>query len=119
MRGSHLYDLDCRGWVVSASYSCASVRFSQSQGDWEDPPGLGRVIGCRQCAIQLARDSGYEVFTTAGVRNHEHCTILGAAKVFDYRNEAVHDGIVDALRERALWGGRRSVEGTHGSDVKR
>lgn len=64
----------------------------------------GGASSVGSCAIQLAKASGYEVFTTASARNHELCTALGAAQAFDYRDAGVEDGIIDALRGKALVG---------------
>lgn len=48
-------------------------------------------------AIQLARAAGYRVITTASPRNHERLLALGAEAVFDYRDPAVVDRIVEAV----------------------
>jgi NADPH:quinone reductase-like Zn-dependent oxidoreductase len=48
-------------------------------------------------AIQLAKASGYEVFTTCSPRNFELCKSLGATKVFDYSSPTVTEDLVKAL----------------------
>ncbi|KAJ5922476.1 Polyketide synthase enoylreductase [Penicillium verrucosum] len=64
----------------------------------------GGASSVGSCAIQLARDSGYEVFTTASPHNHALCSAWGAAMVFDYQKESVIDEIIDALREKQVVG---------------
>jgi NADPH:quinone reductase-like Zn-dependent oxidoreductase len=43
--------------------------------------------GVGSVAIQIARQLGCEVFTTASPPNHEYCRSLGAAAVVDYRSQ--------------------------------
>lgn len=43
--------------------------------------------GVGSLAIQMARQLGAEVFTTASAANHDYCRSLGAAAVVDYRKE--------------------------------
>ncbi|KAK8062412.1 oxidoreductase-like protein [Apiospora hydei] len=50
------------------------------------------------CGIQLAVAAGFDVATTASARNHGYCRSLGATWVFDYHDEGIEDGIVEALR---------------------
>ncbi|KAK3323352.1 chaperonin 10-like protein [Cercophora scortea] len=56
-------------------------------------------------AIQLARASGYDVFTTCSPRNFEYCTTLGAERVFDYRSPTVVEDLVAAFKGRTCAGG--------------
>ncbi|KAK3688666.1 chaperonin 10-like protein [Podospora appendiculata] len=56
-------------------------------------------------AIQLARASGYDVFTTCSPQNFAHCTALGAARVFDYRSASVVEDLVAAFEGRTCAGG--------------
>lgn len=56
------------------------------------------------CAIQLAKQSGLEIFTTASRSNFDYVKKLGAAKVFDYHDGDVEDQIVDALKNKTLAG---------------
>ncbi|KAK8116645.1 uncharacterized protein PG998_004926 [Apiospora kogelbergensis] len=56
------------------------------------------------CAIQLAVAAGFDVATTASARNHAYCRSLGAAWAFDYRNPAIEDDIVAALKGRECVG---------------
>ena len=46
-----------------------------------------------QWAIQLARAAGYHVITTASPKNHGVLQKMGAAEVYDYRDETVPDKI--------------------------
>jgi NADPH:quinone reductase-like Zn-dependent oxidoreductase len=43
--------------------------------------------GVGSLAVQIARQLGCEVFTTASPVNHEYCRSLGAAAVIDYRSQ--------------------------------
>ncbi|OJJ54791.1 hypothetical protein ASPSYDRAFT_49883 [Aspergillus sydowii CBS 593.65] len=56
-------------------------------------------------AIQLAVAAGYEVITTASVKNFAYVKSLGAAEVFDYNSPTVIDDLVAALKGKALVGG--------------
>ncbi|AEO66225.1 uncharacterized protein THITE_152278 [Thermothielavioides terrestris NRRL 8126] len=51
-------------------------------------------------AIQLAIAAGYEVFTTAGSRNHETMRRLGAAGVWDHKSGTAAGEIAAALNEQ-------------------
>ncbi len=55
-------------------------------------------------AIQLAKASGYEVYTTASPKNFEYVLSLGAARAFDYRAPNVIEEIIDALQGRDVAG---------------
>lgn len=56
------------------------------------------------CTIQLARASGYEVFTTASPRNHGKVKQLGASQVFDQGSSSVVQDITAALQGKDLVG---------------
>ena len=55
-------------------------------------------------AIQLARAAGYDVITTSSPRNIARLEQLGAEAVFDYRDSAAVDRIVERLGGRELAG---------------
>ncbi|KAI9155670.1 oxidoreductase [Paramyrothecium foliicola] len=55
-------------------------------------------------AVQLAKAAGYEVITTASVRNHQAVKQLGADKVFDYKHENVVDEVSNFLQGKQLAG---------------
>jgi NADPH:quinone reductase-like Zn-dependent oxidoreductase len=46
-----------------------------------------------QYAIQLARAAGYHVITTASPKNHALLEQMGAAEIYDYRDENVPEKI--------------------------
>jgi NADPH:quinone reductase-like Zn-dependent oxidoreductase len=46
-----------------------------------------------QWAIQLARAAGYHVITTASPKNHAILEKMGAAEVYDYRDESIPEKI--------------------------
>lgn len=48
-------------------------------------------------AIQLVREAGLEVLTTASEKNFEYVKGLGASVVFDYTSESVVEDVVSAL----------------------
>lgn len=73
--------------------------------------GGASSVGC--CAIQLARDSGYEVFTTASPHNHSLCFALGADRYFDYHKSSILDDIVHALREKHVVGFFDAISNSH------
>lgn len=55
-------------------------------------------------AVQLAKAAGYEVITTASLRNHNAVKQLGAVEVFDYKREDVVDQISSFLQGKQLAG---------------
>lgn len=55
-------------------------------------------------AIQLAKASGLEIFTTASKHNHDYCKKLGAHQVFDHTQSSVVDDIVAAAKGKTLVG---------------
>jgi NADPH:quinone reductase-like Zn-dependent oxidoreductase len=55
-------------------------------------------------AIQLARASGYEVFTTASKHNHDKVSELGATHIFDHATPTVVDDVNAALKGKKLVG---------------
>lgn len=81
-------------------------------GDTEStPPRSGSAIliwggsssvGC--CAIQMAAAAGYEVYSTASLRNHTLCQSLGATKVFDQADPNVESSICTALERKDVMG---------------
>jgi NADPH:quinone reductase-like Zn-dependent oxidoreductase len=57
--------------------------------------GGSSSVGC--CAIQLAVASGLRVVTTCSPHNSELCRRLGAAEVFDHKNETVVENLIAEL----------------------
>lgn len=55
-------------------------------------------------AVQLARGAGYRVVATASSHNHDLVRSLGAAEVFDYRDQAVGRDLVRSLQGHVLAG---------------
>ncbi|KAF6235452.1 hypothetical protein HO173_006135 [Letharia columbiana] len=55
-------------------------------------------------AIQLAVAGGYEVFSTASLKNFDHLQKLGASKMFDYNSKTVVDDLVSALKNKQFAG---------------
>jgi len=55
-------------------------------------------------AIQLAKNSGYEVITTASSKNFDTVKKLGADHVFDYTHKDVVEEILSALKGKKLAG---------------
>jgi NADPH:quinone reductase-like Zn-dependent oxidoreductase len=55
-------------------------------------------------AIQLARNAGYQVVTTASPHNFDYVRALGAADAVDYHSPTVVDEIVDRIGDRPLAG---------------
>ncbi|KAF2663654.1 zinc-binding dehydrogenase [Microthyrium microscopicum] len=51
-------------------------------------------------AIQLARASGYEVFTTCSPRNYDFVKRLGASQAFDYNSATVAADIIRAFEDK-------------------
>lgn len=64
--------------------------------------GGSSSVGCS--GIQMASAAGYEVYTTASVRNHALCSSLGATKVFDHSDPNVEEAIVTALKGKTVVG---------------
>ena len=56
------------------------------------------------CAIQLLKNSGYEVFATASKRNLAYVKELGATAAFDYSGSDVVGEIVNALMGKEVAG---------------
>ncbi|AZB44164.1 zinc-binding alcohol dehydrogenase [Bacillus sp. FJAT-42376] len=61
--------------------------------------GAGGVGGF---AIQLAKNAGLEVFTTASASNHEYVKSLGADHVIDYRSEDVKEKVLELTNGRGV-----------------
>ena len=90
--------------------------------------GGSSSVGCN--AIQLAVAAGYEVVTTASVKNAEYLRGLGAKKVLDRRSESVREdilaalegkklaGTLDCIGDEASWGVCLDVAGRHGDGSK-
>ena len=55
-------------------------------------------------AIQLAVAAGYEVVTTASLKNFEYVKKLGASEVFDYKDPAVSDRLVNYFKGKTIAG---------------
>ncbi|KAI3115503.1 hypothetical protein CBS147333_1003 [Penicillium roqueforti] len=80
------------------------------------PPGTGQEwlpevvlvwggstsVGCS--AIQLAAAAGYEVIATCSPKNFEYVSNLGACAVFDYRDKATIQQIVELLGNKKVVG---------------
>ncbi|VUC29737.1 unnamed protein product [Clonostachys rosea] len=64
--------------------------------------GGSSSVGC--CAIQLAVAAGYEVYTTASIRNHSLMRKLGATQAWDYQDTAVVEAMVHELAGKRLVG---------------
>ena len=69
--------------------------------------GGSSSVGCS--VIQLAHAAGCEVIATASPRNHNLCTSLGASMVFDYKDEAVVDKLVNVLYGKTVAGAYDAV----------
>ena len=63
--------------------------------------GGGAATGCY--LIQLARKRGYRVWTTAAVKHHAMLKDLGAAGVFDYKDESWREQLQEGLKGAALY----------------
>ena len=55
-------------------------------------------------AIQLAVAAGYEVFTTASLKNFDYVKKLGASKAWDYKSKTVVKDITQALQGKTVAG---------------
>ena len=64
--------------------------------------GGASSVGCN--AIQLSRAAGYQVLTTASVKNSSLVKSLGAQQVFDYKSPSVVEDIATALKGKTLAG---------------
>jgi NADPH:quinone reductase-like Zn-dependent oxidoreductase len=74
----------------------------QSRNQWVIIAGGATSVGSN--AIQLAVAAGYSVVATASPGNFDYVKSLGAAEVFDYRNQAAARDIVAALSGREVVG---------------
>ncbi|KAG7008540.1 hypothetical protein G7Y79_00005g016810 [Physcia stellaris] len=68
------------------------------------PPNVGMLIwgaggSVGSATVQAASLLGFRVFATASAKHHEYLKGLGAARMFDYKDENVVDRIVDTARE--------------------
>ena len=77
----------------------------------DDPPDRGEYVlvwggssSVGSCGIQLARNSGYRLITTASARNFEYCRYIGAEAVFDHSSATVVEDIVNFLKGKTLAG---------------
>ncbi|ESK87230.1 zinc-binding oxidoreductase [Moniliophthora roreri MCA 2997] len=84
--------------------------FTACQALWQNTPNVptldeptkepfsiliwGGATSVGQFAIQLAKNAGLQVITTASPKNHELLKSLGADAVFDYRDSAVVDKVI-------------------------
>lgn len=59
-------------------------------------------IGCN--AIQLAIAAGYEVITTASLKDFDFVKKLGASQVFDYESKTIVDDLVHAFKAKTTAG---------------
>ncbi|XDG01028.1 hypothetical protein ABKA04_000643 [Annulohypoxylon sp. FPYF3050] len=62
-------------------------------------------------AIQLAKNSGYEVITTASPKNFEYVKKLGASQVFDYASPTVQDDLINAMKGKTSAGALDCIGG--------
>ncbi|KAJ5099480.1 zinc-binding oxidoreductase-like protein CipB [Penicillium argentinense] len=53
-------------------------------------------------AVQEAKLMGYTVYATAGAQHHEYIKGLGAARVFDYKNEDILGQMVNSAKEDGI-----------------
>ncbi|KAJ5272898.1 Polyketide synthase enoylreductase [Penicillium angulare] len=63
-------------------------------------------------AIQLAVSAGYDVISTASLKNFEYVKNLGASYVFDYKSETVVDDISAVVKGLHLTGGYSIGDGS-------
>lgn len=56
------------------------------------------------CAIQLAKNSGFEVFATASKENLKYLEQLGVTEGFDYKSKNIVEEITSALNGKKLVG---------------
>ena len=66
-------------------------------------------MGCN--AIQLSIAAGYEVVTTASPKNFELVKQLGASEVFDYKDPAVSNKLVNYFKGKTLAGALDCIGG--------
>ena len=64
----------------------------------------GGSTGVGSNAIQLVKNAGYRVITTAGPRNFDYVRSLGAEAVVDYHSKTAVDEVVALIGERPLAG---------------
>jgi NADPH:quinone reductase-like Zn-dependent oxidoreductase len=62
-------------------------------------------------AIQLAVAAGYEVITTASLKNFDYVKKLGASQAFDYNSSTVVSDLVAALKGKTIVGAFDAVGG--------
>jgi NADPH:quinone reductase-like Zn-dependent oxidoreductase len=74
--------------------------------------GGATSVGCN--AIQLAKNAGYEVFTTASPKNVDYLQSLGASQVFDYHSKTMVKDIVAALKGKTCAGALAIATGSVG-----
>lgn len=87
-----LYPKDQLGLPLPAADGKASNATGQAILIWGGASSVGNV------AIQLAKASGFEVFTTCSSRNFDLAKEAGAAQVFDYNKASVVQDIIAALQ---------------------
>ena len=71
--------------------------------------GGASSVGCN--AIQLSIAAGYEVVTTASSKNFQLVKKLGASEVFDYKDPAVSDKLVNYFKGKTLAGALDCIGG--------
>ena len=74
--------------------------------------GGATSVGCN--AIQLAKNAGYEVFTTASPKNGDYLKSLGASQVFDYHSPTLVKDVVAALKGKTCAGALAIATGSVG-----
>jgi NADPH:quinone reductase-like Zn-dependent oxidoreductase len=87
----------------SGFYSIGIVRDTQFKP--EEKKGIvvwGGASSIGSAAIQVAKSMGFVVYTTASPSHHEYLKTLGAARVFDYKNEDVVEQICKAAKGDGL-----------------
>ncbi|KAI1393301.1 GroES-like protein [Hypoxylon trugodes] len=62
-------------------------------------------------AIQLVKNSGYEVITTASPKNFDYVKKLGASQVFDYKSPTIEQDLITALKGKTTAGALECIGG--------
>lgn len=86
------------GWYSIGISKEHSVTAEEKQGllVWGGSSSVGTA------AVQIAKDMGFVVYSTASTKHHDYVKSLGASKVFDYKDTDVVDQIVKAAKDDAI-----------------
>ncbi|BCX67692.1 zinc-binding dehydrogenase [Pseudomonas izuensis] len=106
---------------VAAALPCPGLTAWQALDKVPVAPGDVLVVGAGGAVglllVQLAVQRGCRVWATAATRHHSRLKALGAAGVFDYRDDQWQQALQTALGERRLQALFDTVSGAHAASL--